>query len=80
MQRYRLEDWQHRHWQTSQRWYSADLTQDLFGQWQVRTSWGGRFNRIAGEQSKTVEGPEEGVKLLQATAKRRQQRGYLEAV
>ena len=76
MPSYQPEHWQSRRWQTDSRWYVVELVQDLWGNWQVRRSWGGRFNRIAGEQSKSVSGPEEGAEILQRTAKRRQQRGY----
>ena len=73
---YQPEHWQSRCWQTDSRWYVVELVQDLWGNWQVRRSWGGRFNRITGKQSKSVSGPEEGAEILQRTAKRRQQRGY----
>ncbi len=78
MAKYQLEQWQLKSWQSPTRWYSAELIQTLWGSWCVRQRWGGRSNARGNGQSVEVESYEEGVMVLEKTAKRRQQRGYEE--
>ena len=76
MPAYSPEHWQHRHWQTDTRYYMAEVTQDLFGQWQLHRRWGSRTSARGGEQLFHTISYEEALRLLQETTKRRKQRGY----
>ena len=73
---YRPDRWQRHSWQTETRYYMAEVTQDLFGQWQLHRTWGSRTSARGGEQRLSVASHEEAVQLLQVTAKRRAARGY----
>lgn len=76
MPTYSPERWQRHSWQTDSRYYMAEVTQDLFGQWQLHRIWGSRTTARGGEQRLTTASYEEALHLLQVTAKRRRQRGY----
>ena len=76
MPTYSPDRWQRQHWQTGTRYYMAEVTQDLFGQWQLHRTWGSRTSARGGEQRLSVTSHEEAVQLLQVTAKRRAARGY----
>lgn len=56
--------------------YRAVLQQDLFSDWVVMQSWGGRYNQRGGGQTVPVQSFEEGCVLLQSIARRRVNRGY----
>ncbi len=73
---YMPERWQRHHWQTEQRYYIAEVTQDLFGQWLLRRSWGSHHSARGNEQRLPAASYEEALRLLQATARRRNTRGY----
>ena len=62
---------------SADRMYSVMLEKDLFGDWIVVQSWGGRFSRRGGGMTQVVARFEEGIALLQKISQRRQQRGYL---
>ena len=76
MPTYSPDRWQRRYWQTDNRYYMAEVTQDLFGQWQLHRSWGSRTSARGGEQHLNAASYEEVMRLLQVTAKRRKTRGY----
>ena len=76
MPTYSPDRWQRCHWQTDSRYYMAEVTQDLFGQWQLHRTWGSRTSARGGEQRLNTASYEDALNLLQATAKRRRQRGY----
>jgi predicted DNA-binding WGR domain protein len=69
--------WEYRHWEKGTRFYAATLQQDLFGEWQVQRQWGAKGRR--GKRVVTDYAPtyEDALALLDATAKRRRQRGYI---
>lgn len=73
---YQPEHWQSRRWQTDSRWYVVELVQDLWGNWQVRRSWGSRTSARGNEKSLEVVSLDEGAKLIKRAEKRRTQRGY----
>ena len=74
---YQVEDWQRQDWRKATRHYSAELKQNLFGQWVVLRRWG----RVTALQGQSREHPcesyAEGLKILTAIEKRRAQRGYI---
>lgn len=63
-------------WQTDSRYYIAEVTQDLFGQWQLHRRWGSRSSARGGEQRLNAVSYEDAIRLLNITATRRKQRGY----
>lgn len=76
MPTYSPDRWQRHHWQTDSRYYLAEVTQDLFGQWQLHRCWGSRVSARGNEQRLAAASYEEAVHLLHDTARRRKQRGY----
>ncbi len=57
--------------------YTAVLTQDLFDQWMVIQSWGGRHNQRGGGKTCHVDSFEDGLAMMQAITKRREKHGYV---
>ena len=76
MPTYSPDRWQRHYWQTESRYYMAEVTQDLFGQWQLHRTWGSRTSARGGEQRLNTASYEDALHLLQMTAKRRIQRKY----
>ena len=75
---YDLAHWQTRRWQKGSRVYAATLHQSLFGDWQVQREWGGKGRRGGRTVTLPAASFAEALALMDATAKRRQQRGYSE--
>ena len=46
---YDMEQWQSSQWHKGTRYYSIELCQNLFGEWVVRRSWGGKNTLGAGK-------------------------------
>lgn len=61
---------------SSSRLYSAVLDRDLFEQWTVLLSWGGRHNLRGGGKSIAVESFEQGMAFITALVSKREKRGY----
>lgn len=76
MPTYSPDRWQRCRWQTDSRYYIAEVTQDLFGQWQLHRTWGSRTSARGNEQRLLADSYEEALHLMQVTLKRRKQRGY----
>lgn len=74
--RYQPEQWQRWHWQTAQRYYIAELTQDLFGQWLVCRTWGSRTSARGNQKFLPTASYEHALRLLHTTNQRRKARGY----
>ncbi|GAB3549456.1 hypothetical protein GCM10027343_31240 [Noviherbaspirillum agri] len=58
------------------RTYSIALDRDLFDQWSVTRSWGGKHSNLRGSRITHVDSFEAGLALLQAISKRREKVGY----
>jgi len=58
------------------RYYQAYLTQDLFGDWALRTVWGGVGSRRGRVRNTGVASYEDGLAQIREIEKRRAQRGY----
>lgn len=58
------------------RMYALVLDQDLFGDWYVMLSWGGRHTARGGGKTIFVESYETGMALLHRVMRRREQHGY----
>lgn len=76
---YAVDCWSKTCWTTASRYYIAEVTQDLFGTWLLKRSWGGLGSRRGSSMTIPAENYEEALSLLADTAKRRQQRGYVRA-
>ena len=61
---------------SAHRMYSVMLKRDLFGDWVVVQSWGGRYSQRGGGMTQVVASFDEGIALLHKIGQRRQQRGY----
>lgn len=61
---------------SNDRIYNAVLTQDLFDQWMIIQSWGGKRNLRGGGQTTHVDDFDAGMAMLQAIRKIREKRGY----
>ncbi|WP_346014681.1 WGR domain-containing protein [Thiocystis violacea] len=60
------------------RYYQVDLVQDLLGDWTLVLSWGGEPSRRGRMRILAVPSEAAGREQLDAIAKRRRQRGYVE--
>ena len=60
------------------RYYQVDLVQDLLGDWTLVLCWGGLGSKRGGMRILTVASEGAGQELIEAIAKRRRQRGYVE--
>lgn len=58
------------------RTYSVALDRDLFDQWSVTRSWGGRHSNFRGSRITHVDSFEAGLAMLQSISKRREKVGY----
>lgn len=76
--RYHHRRWQAHRWVNpqNQRYYSADLEQDLFGEWVLNCRWGSLRSQRGGVKITAVQSWEEGRAMIDALAKRRCKRGY----
>ncbi|KAA6184232.1 WGR domain-containing protein [Thiohalocapsa marina] len=59
-----------------QRYYQADLMEDLLGGWSVITAWGGLGSRLGRMRTHWVETREAGEQRLREIAERRRRHGY----
>lgn len=73
---YAVETWQHLRWHKNTRYYDAQLHQDLWGNWVLTCTWGRRNSKLSQVRHTPCETYQQGFGLLQATIKRREQRGY----
>lgn len=74
---YSVDSWTKTSWTTASRYYIAEVTQDLFGTWLLKRSWGGLGSRRGSSMTIPAENYEEALSLLDDTAKRRLKRGYV---
>ena len=61
---------------TVDRVYDVVLEEDLFEQWMVVQSWGGKGNMRGGGKITHVETFQKGIALLEEITQRRKKRGY----
>ena len=64
-------------WESPTRYYTAELYQDLFGDWVLVTSRGGRSNRLGALRITPVSCEEEGFKCMRALGRLRERHGYV---
>ena len=63
-------------WERGTRYYLAQLDRDLFGEWVLTRIWGRKGTAQGCRVSEPVRDEAEGLRKLQAVAKRRKQHGY----
>ena len=63
-------------WETKEKYYTAIVQKDLFGQWVVFCQWGAKNSRHGGKKTIPVESFEMGVEQLEKIGKKRLSRGY----
>ncbi len=71
-----LDRWICIHWQTDTRSYTAEITQDLWGNWLVTRHWGSRRTQIGNRMVVPAQSYEDALSQLEQVSKRRRQRGY----
>lgn len=72
-----VDRWITKRWQTHRRYYVVEVTQNLWGNWLVRRSWGGLGNHRGNSMTTLAADYEQALQLLEEVTKRRQQRGYV---
>jgi hypothetical protein len=73
---YSIHQWIGRRWQSPNRYYTAEIVQDLFGCWILRCCWGGLHNRNGNSKEESLSCYQEALMALHKIGKRREQRGY----
>lgn len=68
--------WINRRWQSESRYYTAEILQDLFGEWSLRASWGGLGSRRGNCKVTYMPDYLSAIAAMNQIAKRRQVRGY----
>jgi predicted DNA-binding WGR domain protein len=71
--------WLTQRWQKGDRYYVAEVVQDLFGLWLVKRSWGSIHTHRGNNKTVVASNYEQAVKLFQTIEKRRKARGYQHA-
>ena len=73
---YHLDDWILRRWESSSRYYCAEVIPDLFGDWVVRRSWGSLGARRGSSKVQPMPDYAAAVRELETIDQRRRRRGY----
>jgi predicted DNA-binding WGR domain protein len=64
------------YWENTQRWYSADIQQDLLGDWILECRWGVIGNKATGGLRFLADTESEARGIMQNVHNRRRKRGY----
>jgi len=70
------EHWLTYRWQKGNRYYVAEVGQDLFGAWLLKRTWGSIHTHRGHSKTVCADNYEHALKLLQVVVKRRRARGY----
>ncbi len=70
------EQWLTYRWQKSNRYYVAELMQDLFGAWLLKRTWGSIDTHRGQSKTLYANDYDHALKLLQKLEKRRKARGF----
>jgi predicted DNA-binding WGR domain protein len=73
---YEVSKWGFWRWQSSTRYYTVEIVEDLFGTWILRSSWGGLSTRKGNSQDRAMSSYEEAMTKLKDIDKRRRSRRY----
>ncbi len=75
---YQLEKWRRQVWESETRWYVVALQQNLFGQWVITKSWGGKARRGGQTKDEDFADYEAALQRIEVIAQRRKAHGYRE--
>lgn len=70
------EQWLTYRWQKGNRYYVAELTQDLFGAWILKRTWGSIYTHRGQSMTLYADNYDHAFKLFRDVEKRRKARGY----
>ena len=70
------EHWLTYRWQKGNRYYVAELRQDLFGAWLLKRTWGSIHTHRGHSKTRYADDYEQARKLLRDVEKRRKARDY----
>ena len=73
---YYTDQWVTKRWETDDRYYVAEVCQDLFGCWLVKRRWGGQKTLRGSGLAVHAEDYAHALAMLDDVAKRRRARGY----
>lgn len=76
MHEYSLKRWVEVRFKRGDRFYCAELKQNLFHQWVVVRRWGGTVSGRWGTNETPCESYEEGLRIMERIGKRRAKRDY----
>lgn len=68
--------WIHRRWESGSRYYTAEVIEDLFGEWSLRCSWGALGGRKGNSRIRHMADYDTALTALDKLNKRRVKRGY----
>ena len=71
------EHWLTYRWQKGNRYYVAELRQDLFGTWILKRTWGSIHTHRGQNMTLYADNYDHALKLLRDVEKRRKARGYI---
>jgi predicted DNA-binding WGR domain protein len=66
-----------RRWESERRYYCALLHQDLLGDWVLDRVWGGKFNKLGGQDTRYVRSVKDGMAALDKLDRERRARRYV---
>lgn len=70
------EHWLRVRWESSTRYYEVHLHQDLWGQWILTRTWGGKGSHRGQIRHQPCPSRQEGERQLEAIGRRREVHGY----
>ena len=73
---YQMQHWTRKVWQSDSRYYRAEITQDLFGQWTLERQWSGLWQKGGRKVVELLDSVEQGLQQLDLIHKQRLARGY----
>lgn len=76
MNPYETEQWLTSRWEKATRYYEAHVQQDLWGEWLVVRTWGGKGSRRGGIKAELCATRKEACARFERIAQLRQRRGY----
>ena len=74
--RYDTDKWEITRWHTETRYYTIEITQDLFGEWICCRTWGARHSKRGRCLINQAENYDDAIILRDTIAKQRVKRGY----
>jgi predicted DNA-binding WGR domain protein len=75
---FQIEQWIIQYWENphNQRYYRVAVEQDIFGQWVIISTWGGKIRASGRSKGRVLANREEGLRLLEQATAQRKSRHY----